>query len=233
MFHKFPLLQTSFKHFSLHTKNRNLVAKLRKIGRNSKGRGRGTRFSSPSSPRGGWARAKVGGLTTCQVLEVPRGRVGRGGGERNCDLVDCWQFDYGWRIEGCSCPGDNNQTGEKSGDNRGNHKFRPSSNVLSPPTLSISALPIPSFSPLPSSFPSFLPLRSSHQNMDPNIFTLSVLELLFDLKFHQKEREKERGKTKRIRSNYLYSSEIDFEPHENARHVYTKAFQRLSRPTRQ
>lgn len=28
--------------------------------------------------------------------------------------------------------------------------------------------------------------------MDPNIFTLSVLELLFDLKFHQKEREKER-----------------------------------------
>lgn len=81
MFHKFPLLQTSFKHFSLHTKNRNLVAKLRKIGRNSKGRGRGTRFSSPSSPRGGWARAKVGGLTTCQVLEVPRGRVGRGGGK--------------------------------------------------------------------------------------------------------------------------------------------------------
>lgn len=35
----------------------------------------------PSSLRGGWARAKVGGLTTCQVLEVPRGRVGRGGGK--------------------------------------------------------------------------------------------------------------------------------------------------------
>lgn len=36
--------------------------------------------------------AKVGGLTTCQVLEVPRGRGepgGEGRGGRNCDLVDC------------------------------------------------------------------------------------------------------------------------------------------------
>lgn len=81
MFHKFPLLQTSFKHFSLHTKkskSRRRWEKLDEIRRD----GVVEHVSPPpSSPRGGWARAKVGGLTTCQVLEVPRGRVGRGGGK--------------------------------------------------------------------------------------------------------------------------------------------------------
>lgn len=56
---------------------------------------------------GWWGRAKVGGLTTCQVLEVPgRGEQGREGGG-NCDLVDCCSSTMGY-IEGCSCPGDNN-----------------------------------------------------------------------------------------------------------------------------
>lgn len=100
---------------------------------------------------GWWGRAKVGGLTTCQVLEVPgRGEQGReGGGGIAISLiavVRLWVISRVVVARGTIIrPAKNLVTIVET---RSSTKFQRSP----APFLSINTLPIPSFSSLLSSF---------------------------------------------------------------------------------